>query len=222
MKNFNLGKRLKVLYELSDVHDRHFYDLCCDHGHLGISVHLNKNPLSTTLNDQVESICLNLEKHVSDIPNVENISTLYKDASKIKFQVQEPKCILIAGVGGPLLLKIVENLIPQINEEDILILSPHTKIHEIRSKLKVLGLTLIEEVYCCENDKHYEMLKVSLNPKGKEITLVGSELWDTKSADIQKYLNGMIKYYRLKVNNDDNQLFKLILSDLIALKSSFK
>lgn len=222
MKNYNLGKRLKALYELTDAQDRYFYDLCCDHGNLGICVHLNKRPLSTTLNDQVESICINLEKQITDITRLENINVLNQDATKIKFKVQGPKCVLIAGIGGPLLLKIVENLIPQINKEDILILSPHTKIHEVRSKLKVLGLTLIEEVYCCENNKHYEMLKVSLNPKGKEITLVGTDLWVTKSFDRQDYLNEMIKYYQLKVNNDDNQLFKLILSDLIALKSSFK
>lgn len=221
MKNIVLGKRLSALYELVDADNNHFYDLCCDHGHLGLAVHLNKHPLKTTLNDRVRTICEDLIKITSDI-TIGEINVLNKDASKIKLEIKYPKFIVIAGIGGPLTIKILESLGPQLADTDTLLLSPHTKIHEFRKYLMDKDFNLIEEEYCFENGKHYEILKVCKRTTGSKISHIGEKLWNNFDKNRNNYLCETIGYYEQKLTYMDDVNIKFLLSHLKALKNKNK
>lgn len=224
MNPYKLGTRLQALYDLVDVQDKEFYDLCCDHGHVGINIALLKQPVNTILNDQIKGICENLESKVADIPLGVKLEIVNEDASQIKLNINNRKSILVAGIGGPLLLRILDNLLPQLTLNDELILSPHTKIHEVRKKISDLNLNLICEKYVYEAGKHYEILKLSYSDVYQKVSLVGNEIWqdlDTNS-NLQTYHKNLIEYYTRKTGYDENQFFKLILSDLNTLNSRYK
>lgn len=218
MKNIVLGKRLSALYKLVDADNTHFYDLCCDHGHLGLAVYLYKQTLKITLNDKIDSICKHLLFLTSDIPTNE-LTVLNQDASHIKLEIKAQKFIVIAGIGGPLTIKILENLDPQLNDKDTLLLSPHTKIHEFRKYLIGKDYNLIQEEYCFENGKHYEILKVTKGNTAKKVSPVGEELWKNNDKNKAEYLCSMINYYDQKLLYTDDSNIKFFLRYLKALKN---
>lgn len=221
MKKLSLGKRLSALYELVDADNTHFYDLCCDHGQLGFAIHETKNPLNTTLNDRVKPICDKLSRKIST-NQYSKINVLNQNASEIKLDINEYKFIVVAGVGGPLVINIIKNLMNQITNKDVFLLSPHTKIHEVRKFLIENSFELIKEHYCYENGKHYEMLKVRHGTKDSNISLIGHDIWKESNQYKQNYLSEMIKYYETKLKHNDAQDIKFLLSDLKALKNKNK
>jgi tRNA A22 N-methylase len=78
------------------------------------------------------------------------------------------KIIFIAGMGGKEIKDIVQELIPQMSEEDTLVLSPHRGIHELRSFLSGSELGLSDEHLISEDCQFYQILclkKSHLLPK---------------------------------------------------------
>ena len=221
MSSISLGKRLSALYELVDADNIHFYDLCCDHGHLGLNVSNNLNPFKTTLNDRVKSVCEKLSRLTAHMAKGD-VVVLNQDASQIKLDMHTPRFIVIAGVGGPLAIKILEGLKSQLRSEDVLLLSPHTKIHEFRQYLIDENFHLIHEHYCFENGKHYEMLKVTRGFTKKKISIIGDDIWKEWNENKQAYLIEIIKYYQVKLEYTLDLNIKFLLSHLKALKNKNK
>lgn len=219
MKKFKLGKRLKALYDLVDCEDMIFYDLCCDHGHLGINVYLEKKPIKVILNDQVQSICENLENTLGSHITNGGISVFCKSATQIKLDIEKRKFLVVAGVGGDLVIKILENLIPQLNSDDFILVSPHSKIHKVRSFLIKNKFTSIGEKLIEENNKFYEMLIVQKNDLKSNISTIGDQIWLDDYSKSHTCLSEYIKYYKVKFKHNDDKSIKLIFSDLIALKN---
>jgi len=88
----------------------------------------------------------------------------------------EKKCIFIAGMGGKEIIEILENLIPQLQGPDQIILSPHRKVYELRGYLSQSPLLLDEEVLVFENEQYYQVLALSFHGKQK-VHPFGEAIW---------------------------------------------
>jgi tRNA (adenine22-N1)-methyltransferase len=108
--------------------------------------------------------------------------------------------VIIAGVGGDLTQKLVDDIHCKHPDKAIdFLLCPVHQQFELRSHLKALKFGLIDEVLIEENRRFYEILLVSNNQdnseKGQnvsEISDVGDKIW-TPSSEQQRQISQQYK-----------------------------
>ena len=160
--------RIKILNSMIDPLYGPVYDLCCDHGRLGLSA-LEKgayvifNDRERHLVDKVES---NLSNHRPEL--ISRARFQVGDASKINFP--EKSQIIIAGVGNKLMEKIISRITPQ--QQCRLLLGVQRRSVELRSWLHGAGWKLECEKLAVERGRYREILQLSR--QGHEIEAIGS------------------------------------------------
>lgn len=71
----------------------------------------------------------------------------------------EAEQIVIAGMGGPLTVRILKDGAEKITEKTILILQPQSEIHVVRAYLEEIGYAIIRENIIFEDGKYYPMMQ---------------------------------------------------------------
>lgn len=222
MKIPTLKGRLEYLLRTIDNNHGHFYDLCCDHGHLGLNVLKHYNFSKIFLIDQVSEIIDKLSVKIkdSDIPEAKRINIICLDAKILKIQNEFINTIFIAGIGGELTIKILENLIPQLKDEDRVIISPHTDLVKVRRYLQDSTLHLISEGLVKERNKFYEVLKLTTDRSFEKSSLTGIGLYkNSDKKDLTEYFDEQIKYYELKSAHLEKVEYEETLKEYKASKN---
>lgn len=119
------------------------------------------------------------------------------DSAQLPLQKNQTHLVIIAGVGGDLLLKLVQDILkkhPKNTKIDF-ILCPVRQLHKVRFGLTELNLRLIDEQLIKEFAQYYEVLHVSNHKEGKDISLIGECMWDLNRHTDQEYLAKNIKHY---------------------------
>ncbi len=134
-------------------------DVGCDHGFLpiylvqkgtipkGIAMDVAPGPLSAA------------REHIAAEGLAEKISTRLSDGL-CKLQREEADCVLIAGMGGGLVLHILSESREKASDLKELILQPQSELYEVRKYLFQEGYELLEEDMVLEDGKFYPMMKV--------------------------------------------------------------
>ena len=186
-----MSKRIKCLQSLISRDSKLIYDLCCDHGQIAWPFNGNAEVIYV---DVVPEITKKLEIKTTDIPNTEVIC---KDRTKLILK-NPKKTIILAGIGGELSIKILQNLIPQLLINDEVIISAHKNIDKLRSFLKCSKLGLLEEWLIEDNGQYYEIFKMSLNSERK-ISLYGDlQFQNSNKVDQLNFLKKQISFYKVK------------------------
>jgi len=169
-----LSKRLKALSEYYD-HQSIIWDIGCDHGLLGSSFQAITSVREIHLVDpSVEVIKFLTDAYITNPSSKIHIHQQHGQNLKIN---HSSNCIFIAGMGGKEILEISLNIIPQLTAKDLLIVSPHRKILELRAYLKESILNLVEEKLIWEDGQYYQIFCLSLDPKYSKISLYGDDIW---------------------------------------------
>ncbi|MEZ8841849.1 tRNA (adenine(22)-N(1))-methyltransferase TrmK [Vibrio splendidus] len=190
-----LSNRLQTLHSLVSNDYQHIWDCCCDHGFLGVQLLSDNKAPQIHFVDIVPSLMNELEDKLtryfpqgnSDQQTVTSQWQVYcMDVTTIPLQKHTGKhLVIIAGVGGDLTQKLVDDIHRQYPDKDIdFLLCPVHQQFELRSRLKALKFGLIDEVLIEENRRYYEILLVS-NNKGEaeknqavsDISNVGDKIW---------------------------------------------
>jgi len=211
-----LSKRLQQIDRMISKEYDHIWDCCCDHGFLGMNL-LARNAASTIhFVDNVEPLIKNLElqllkKHTksSQIAPLNNEWQVHcLSAEKIPIQNNASNLVIIAGVGGDLLIEIVEAILLKYPNQDLeFLLCPVHHNFKVRRALKHLGLGLVNENLVKENNRFYEILHTSLSSK-QTISNVGSLMWDFSRQDDRDYLSKTIAHYERIQKTENNVLFE--------------
>lgn len=229
-----LGTRLSTLANKVQGHYDHIWDCCCDHGYLGAAL-LTRYP-DTTIHfvDIVPSLMQQLEnkliKHLPEHVNHWQIHCL--DVAQLPLKSNSGhQLIVIAGVGGELMLTMLQSLLAEIKRDGIeLLLCPVNNPYIVRKTLHCHGLEVTDECLVAENGRYYEVLKLNItnnNDLGKEglTRFTGQKIWqvetDEQAEIVQRYLNKTLRHYRglAKSNPDDGAA---ILSDYQNVSITFK
>lgn len=198
-----LSSRLDTIKNKVIDHYDHIWDCCCDHGQLGVAL-LSSQPKSMIhFVDVVDELMIDLEsqlqKHASAIQSQWQVHCM--DVAKLPLIKGKKNLIIIAGVGGDLLIELVRSI--QLRNSDIeleFILCPVLHNYMVRCELIEMGFGLISETLIKENKRFYEVLHVS-NQVTKSLTAIGSEMWDLPDSDHQEYLDKTIAHYqRMEAN----------------------
>ncbi|PMH02512.1 tRNA (adenine(22)-N(1))-methyltransferase [Vibrio splendidus] len=197
-----LSNRLQTLHSLVSNDYQHIWDCCCDHGFLGVQLLSDNKAPQIHFVDIVPSLMNELEDKLTryfpqDNSDQQTVTSQWQvycmDVAAIPLQKHTGKhLVIIAGVGGDLTQKLVDDIHRQHPDKDIdFLLCPVHQQFELRSHLKALKFGLIEEVLIEENRRYYEILLVSNNQGEAEknqavsdISNVGDKIW-TPSCDEQ-------------------------------------
>ncbi len=179
MNTVTLSKRMQALADLVDS-NAVLCDVGCDHGYLPIWLIENKVIQKAYACDINQGPLARAEENISKAREAgtipENCITLRLSNGLDKMNPGEATEVLIAGMGGNLVLDILKAKKDLAASMDALILQPQSDIAAVRRWLLAEGYEFLLEDMIEEDGKYYPMMKVkkqedhALNPSPKAWT----------------------------------------------------
>lgn len=200
-----LSKRLKTIEKMITSDYTHIWDCCCDHGSLGMSLLMKRTAPNIHFVDIVPKLMAKidhtLEQYFVKCPS--NWTTHCIDVAKLPLtQYTGKHLIIIAGVGGDLMIEFINAITKKHSELDIdFLLCPIHHQFALRRQLITLNFSLKNEVLIEDNKRFYEVLLVNSIPNTQhKINLVGDIIWQSNTVEqaitAKRYLAKTLSHYR--------------------------
>lgn len=140
-------------------------DVGCDHGFISIYLVEEKIAPSVLAMDIGKGPLQQAQLHIEEAGLQNRITTRLSDGL-MQYREGEADCLIIAGMGGPLMQEILSN--EKVEDFKEIILAPQSEICEFRKFLADHGFEIIAENMVLEDGKYYPMMKVHLVVKGEK------------------------------------------------------
>lgn len=133
-------------------------DIGTDHGY--VPIYLVKNGIcpKAVAADINQGPVQRANKHIKENGLSEYIETRVSDGFE-KLNVGETECAIIAGMGGELMIHILEQGYNIVNTLEELILSPHSEIFLVRKYLHSINYKIADEKMLIDEGKYYTVIK---------------------------------------------------------------
>ncbi len=179
------------------------YDLCCDHGLLGLSAWEERDLPQLHLIDQSPRVMQKLQgnllhRGLASEPRIK-LQTLPAEQLTLPFESCD---IVIAGVGVQTMIDIMAAIFSEGLSQHRLILGCQQKTQELRFYLRRRGFKLVDEDVVLENGRFREILV--LEGQGEEVTLYG-ERYRQRSDTTSKAFVLYLQNYYAKIQVAKNQ-----------------
>lgn len=214
-----LSKRLQAVADMLSK-GKVVADIGTDHGY--IPIHL----IQSNKCEKVYAMDINkgpYEKaklHIAGNGLSSQITTRLSDGMKALNQ-GEVNAIIIAGMGGGLVIKILEQDKRLWDEIDEFVLQPQSELHKVREYLQENKFKIVEENMIYEDGKYYPMLKVE---KGTDSAYTNSELMYGKllirerNPILSEFLEKEIQVKKSILDKLSNQRMAMIREEKINQK----
>lgn len=178
-RQVELSKRMQAVADMVTVGNR-VCDVGCDHGY--VSIYLVQAGISPRV--------LAMDVNKGPLKRAEEHVKAYEKEAYIELRLSDGLCaykngeadsLLCAGMGGRLLMKILEREPDKTESFRELILQPQSELKLFRKFLREKGYSILAENMILEDGKFYPMMKVSPKSMG-----TGTEIQDedTESMDL--------------------------------------
>ena len=174
-----LSKRLQAVADLVSPGMR-LADIGTDHAYIPIYLMENEKIPQAIAMDINKGPLERAEEHIKAHGLEHQIQTRLSDGMA-KLQAGEADCAVIAGMGGGLMIKILEEGRETAFQLQELVLQPQSELKKFRIYLLENGYRVLTEDIVCEDGKYYPMMKV----KPGEMT---GESWKPEELEYGKYL----------------------------------
>jgi len=212
-----LSNRLQQIASMVTSQYDHIWDCCCDHGLLGFSLLSSQASSNIHFVDIVPALMTELEQKLQRFCPDSRWKTHCIDVASLPLaQYKGKQLIIIAGVGGDLMMQFIEAIVQQhrstnsgVNLDIDFLLCPVHHQYALRQQLIALDFSLQDEMLVAENRRFYEILHVSSKQdSARPVSLVGDKIWQeisagagqkqsSKQAEIAaSYLSKIIKHYQ--------------------------
>ena len=165
-------------------------DIGTDHAHIPIYL-IKNNIISKAYACDINAGPLEKAKENINYYGVKNIELRLSNGLE-KLKTDEADTFIIAGMGGELIIDILDRGQGFFDKKNTFILSPHTKIEEVRNCLLRKGLKILKEDMCIDEGKFYTVMEAVYMGKTFSYTkgelLFGKYLIDNKNPVLFKYL----------------------------------
>ncbi len=211
----SLSPRLKTIADMVSFNT--ILDLGTDHGKLPIYlVKTNKieKAYASDLNDGPINACIDNIK----ANNLEDSIQVIKSDGLKNIDLGISKTLCVAGMGGELIVKILNDNLEKTNAFDEIILQPMTHIEVVKAYLFDVGYKITEEKLVIDSGKIYDVFKVVLAEErlqyNKLELYISPLLIKNKDKLLCKYAEKIIKRLSAKIigiGNSDNKNEKILL-----------
>lgn len=174
-----LSKRLQAVADMVTPGMR-LADIGTDHAYIpiylmesgkiphAIAMDINKGPLERA------------KEHIEEYGLQDQIQIRLSDGMA-QLMEQEADCAVMAGMGGGLVIRILEDGCQIASQLEELVLQPQSELAKVRTYLLEHGYQILGEDMVCEDGKYYPMMKVKPgNASG--------EIWRQEELEYGKYL----------------------------------
>lgn len=162
-KHVQISERLQAVARLV-TEGSAVADIGCDHAYT--SIYLIQQEIATKViamdvnRGPLERAKINIEKYGMQ----QQIETRLSNGIK-ELKPGEVHTLLIAGMGGPLMQKILMGHPEVIKQVDELVLQPQSEIKDVRIFLEQIGFSIICEEMLFDDGKYYMMMKAKKEEK---------------------------------------------------------
>lgn len=165
-------------------------DIGTDHAHIPIYL-IKNNIISKAYACDINAGPLEKAKENINYYGVKNIELRLSNGLE-KLKTDEADTFIIAGMGGELITYILDRGQGFLDKKNTFILSPHTKIEEVRNYLLRKGLKILKEDMCIDEGKFYTVMEVKCT-ENKEMyseaeLLYGKYLIENKNPVLLRFL----------------------------------
>lgn len=204
-----VSKRMKAIADMVSE-GLSVADIGCDHGFVDIYLVTEKKTGHAIAMDVNKGPLLRAEEHIRQYGLEKIIETRLSDGA-VKLNKDEVQAAIIAGMGGRLTIRIIEESLDKFKAMKELVLSPHSDVPVVREYLCGAGFEILDEDLVFDEDKYYSIMKCTYSGVVNELTSTeyayGPVLLKKKHPVLKEYL----------------QMRKLKLEELAAmLEESFE
>ena len=162
-----LSKRLQAVADLLDCHEA-VADIGCDHGFVSIYLIESKKAGKCLAMDVNKGPLERAKEHIMQKQLSTYIETRLSDGAKeIRFVKDgfgndklEVEAALVAGMGGRLMIQIVQDSLDKFQSMEEFVLQPQSEISKVRQYIRTMGYHIGKEDMVLEDGKYYPMMKV--------------------------------------------------------------
>lgn len=172
----HLSKRLTALANMVTDGNR-LADIGTDHGYIPIYLCQTGKIPSALAMDIGKGPLQQAQTHIAEHGLSEQIKTRLSDGMAA-LQFGEADTILIAGMGGGLVMKILSEGAEKLTGKEELILQPQSEIALVREFLRVRNFQILNEDMILEDGKYYPMMKVSQQKATEQTKILPQEVAD--------------------------------------------
>ncbi|RZF93469.1 hypothetical protein EXT42_07070 [Pseudoalteromonas sp. CO302Y] len=214
-----LSKRLSAIASMVTTEYDEIWDCCCDHGFLGIELlKQNKAPkihFVDIVPELMQSLRNMLERFSTDSQRIA-WQVHCQDVAKIDPSPNKRHLVIIAGVGGDLLVQFLSQIVLRNPHCQIdFVVCPVHHSYKVRSHMQTLNMGLVDEQMVCENKRFYEVIAVS--PLSSEpLSRTGNKMWQLNSKEHKAYLQQLRAHYG-RMLNQDAEYYQGVLDEYKAL-----
>ena len=198
-----MSRRMQKLASLVTEGNR-LADVGTDHGYIPIAlVQAGKIPSAIAM-DVNRGPLARAEAHIREAGLATYIETRLSDGLR-ELGAEDADTVLIAGMGGMLILQILTEGIPHLSGVEELILQPQSDVYRVRDWLQKHGYRVETEELVEEDGKYYPMMRAV---RGQERRMEQAELYYGK-AEVQRSPEVLRSYLETKLQEGQRILLKL-------------
>lgn len=153
----NLSARMKAVADLVTVGSS-ACDVGCDHGYVSIYLVKERKAPKVLAMDVNKGPLERAEINVRQA-GLSDYITLRLSDGLLRYQPGEAESLVIAGMGGRLMKRILEQEAEKTRSFRELILQPQSELAAFREFLRNMGYSIVEEDMILEEDKFYPIIK---------------------------------------------------------------
>lgn len=216
MKNIQISKRLKYVADFITP-GLVLADIGTDHGFIPIYMVLDGKTPKAYAMDINEGPLERAKEHILEKKLEDKIETRLSDGLN-KLSGGEAQSVLIAGMGGALIIKILSEGGHALKGVEELILSPHTEADLVREFLKNTEFIIEKEGMVIDAGKYYVVIKARRRKIGEEGFLYEKEDKSPQGLEEELYRRLCIKYGRILLE-EKNLILKEFLNKELSTYS---
>ncbi len=195
-----LSDRLEHLIALAGTGEM-IADVGCDHAYVSIRMITEGRFKKAVAMDVRKGPLQIADAHIKEEGLEEYIECRLSDGIE-HLKAGEADCILIAGMGGPLMCRILSQGWDKITNPSYafprLILQPQSEIAEVRKFIRTAGFSIEEEDMVFEDGKYYVMFRAVEGKDGdKEVRPEMQDIYDHYGEYLLRHKNPVLKEYLL-------------------------
>lgn len=179
--------------------DNRLVDVGTDHGYVPIYL-LQKGVINEALAMDINKGPLeHANKHILEAGLENNVKTRLSDGLK-EYNKGEGDTILIAGMGGALVVKILSQSIDKLEGIKELVLSPQSEIFLVREFLQKANFKIVDEKMVYDDEKYYTIIKAVPGEDGNTYAEwemnYGYKMLEKKDEVLKEFLEREYKNYK--------------------------